>query len=173
MRSHEQLFLSALICLPFSRIIILRNTRQDIALINSQAHSAWPITGQQVQSNEDKSEGQQGRGRSGLRVNELILTHMLSSVQHCDYVIHNICMVCVSQTIEDNRPCVATRLSVLSTMNSRATFTPPALSLPSPGAVGIFCACILEHTFLSACFKALISLYSCTTRSKAAINRQM
>lgn len=97
MRRHEQLFRSALICLPFSSIITLRNTGWNIALINSQAHSAWPITGQQVESNEDKSGGRQGRGRNGQRVNDLILPHMLSSAQHCDYIIPNVRVFFVRQ----------------------------------------------------------------------------
>lgn len=70
MYRHKQLFLSALICLPSSSVITLRCTRQNIPLINSQAHSSRPITGQQVQSNEDEPEGQEGRGRNIGRVNE-------------------------------------------------------------------------------------------------------
>lgn len=68
--SHEELFLSALICLPSSRIITLRHTRWNIPLINSQAHSARPITGQQVQANEDKPEGPKRRGGNKERVND-------------------------------------------------------------------------------------------------------
>lgn len=68
--SHEELFLSDLIHLPCSSIITLRHTRWNIPLINSQAHSARPITGQQVQANEDEPGGQKGRGGSRERVSD-------------------------------------------------------------------------------------------------------
>lgn len=70
MHSHEQLLLSALICLPSSSIITLRHTRWNIPLINLQTRSARPITGQQVETNEDERKGQEERERNGRKVNE-------------------------------------------------------------------------------------------------------